>query len=220
MKTTPFTGAQLLDAAAKNGKLNQNQLAKLNQKSLKATYLELYHRVQVSNQASSTGAALFDVNAIPAYGLTNLEQNCKVPDDFVLIAVKSRVAVVADDVDGVITSAQIKAATYTNLVHKLDNSQRLPDLLLNSEFILNVKGDDVSRFSAKNFFIDGNRKDYIESSMEDSIMLPDGLQVLSKGDQLLPKILLPENIMLSNPATGAGSKQYIWETVYIGYKIS
>lgn len=219
MKNTPFTGAQVLKAAYEQGKLNANQRAAYEQKKLKAQFFELYHRAQIANQASSTGAALYDLNAMPSFGLTNLDQNCKLPEDYIMIAVKGRIAVIAEDADGVITSAQIKAASFSNLISKLDNTQRIPDLIANSEFVLNLKGDDVSRFSAKNFFIDGNRKDYIESSIEDAVNLPDGMLVLSKGESALPKILLPENIALSTPANGAGSKQYIWETVYIGFRL-
>jgi hypothetical protein len=220
MRQSPLTGPAVLEAAAKAKKLNANQTAQFAAGKLTAQYFELYHRVQLANTGSTPGVALFDLTVDPAYGLTNLDKGCKTPEDFIMVAVKSRVAVIADDADGLLTAVQIKTMSFDNLI--LDTgltTKRIPDLISNSGFVLNVKDADISTFSAKNFFIQGNRKEYLDSSLDDAISLPDGLKILEKGDALKPKLLMPENIALSATAIGAGSKQYVWETIYIGYKL-
>ncbi len=220
MKSLPISGDQLLKAAYAANKLTADQKAAYEAGKLKAQYFEFAHRAQVANTGTGTGVALFDLAAEKDFGLSDLDKGCKLPEDFALIATKARVGVLADDADGVVTAAQIKAMSFDNLVLALGGTtERVPATLLNSRFILNINEVDKAKYSAKNYFLGGNSKEYIEGSMEDAIAVPDGVEIIAKGSTLTPKLELPIGVPLSTPASGAGSKQYVWETLYIGFRL-
>lgn len=220
MKKLPMSGLQLLDAAASAGKLSVEQVALLKDGKLKAQYFEFIHRAQIANTGSGTGVALYDLEAEKQFGLSSLDKGCKLPEDFALIATKGRVAVLADDADGVITAAQIKALNFDNLTLVVGGTtERLPAVLLNAGFKLVINDVEESKYAAKNYFLNANSKQYIESSLEDAIEMPDGVKILTKGTTLTPVLELPVGVPLSATATGAGSKQYAWETTYIGFRI-
>lgn len=220
MNKLPYTGKQILEAARAAGKLTVEQVKKLEQGLLKATYKELYHRAQIANQGSETGVALFNEVVMPEFGLTNLDQGCKTKEDYVIIGIKGRLASITNDGDGVLQVADLKAMSYENLVLAIGgNTVVAPSLILNSQFKLNIDDVEETEFSARNFFVAGNSKEYISASTDDAIMMPDGLKIVQRGATLKPVLYLPKGLLLSNPAAGAGSTQYAWETTYIGFKI-
>lgn len=220
MKRLPISGEQLLASAYAANKLTADQKAAYEAKKLKAEYFEFAHRAQVANSGTGTGVALFDLAAEKEFGLSDLDKGCKIPEDFALVATKARVGVLADDADGVVTAAQIKAMNFENTILTLGGTtERLPATLLNGRFILNINEADKAKYAAKNYFLGGNSKEYIEGSTEDAIEVPNGIEIIAKGTTLTPKLELPIGVPLSTPASGAGSKQYVWETVYIGFRL-
>lgn len=220
MKSLPISGDQLLKAAYAANKLSANQKELYDAGKLRAQYFELAHRAQISNSGSAEGVALYNVAAEKDFGVSDLDKGCKIPEDFALIATKARIGVLAEDADGVVTADNIKTMSFDNLLLALGGAtERVPAAILNSRFILKINDSEKAKYSAKNYFLGGNGKEYIEGSTDDAIAVPDGVEIITKGSTLTPKLELPVGVNLSTPALGAGSKQYVWETVYIGFRI-
>lgn len=220
MKSLPMTGTELLAAALAAGKLTQDQIALYKAGKLKAQYYEVSHRAQIANSGTATGVAVYDLSAEKDFGVSGLDKGCKLPEDFALIATKARVGVIADDADGILTAAQIKAMSFDNLSLVIGGTtERLPAALLNSGFKLVIDDVEEAKYAAKNYMLQGNSKEYIEASTDDAIAIPDGIKILPKGTTLTPVLELPTGVLLSATAIGVGSKQYVWETVYIGFRL-
>lgn len=214
-------GKTILELASQAGKLTQDQQAAFNAKKLRATSVAYIHRAVIGNTGTANGIPLYNETAIRSIGLTTLDQGCKVPENCVITGLRANVAKLTNSANLAAAEAAIKAAEYNNLVLNLGlTTNRIPALLVSSHFEFKAKGDRVSIIPVKDFLVLGNQKNYAEASDEDVVMLPDGLQMMQQGETLLPLLHMPEGSSLSANAFGDPSNQYVWETIYLGFKIT
>lgn len=215
-------GHAVLEAAARAGKLDANQLQAFRNNKLTTKAEEYFHRTLLSNVGTANGIPVFNENVDPSFGLTNLQRGCKLPDDVVITHIAINVAVVGNNYANAaaITPEVIKGASFDNIVLNLGlTTVKIPDAIKNSNLRFVVKDQTASIIPVKKMLVLGNSKQYSEAEGRDNLELPDGIQVLKAGDTLKPLLLMPEGVPLSTPDFGSGSKQYLFEVKYIGYKI-
>lgn len=214
-------GKQIVDMAAQAGKLSADQKNAWEQKKLVAKAVSYIQRVYIPNQGTANGIPLYNDLSPKAIGLNSLELNCKMPEAAIITGFRANVAVLAASANqAAITNEVIKAADFNNLTLNLGlTTVRIPSLLSASQFQLDIRGNTSCTIPVKDFLVLGNQKNYAEASEEDVVDLPNGLEVLKQNDTLKPLLLMPEGSLLSDPAFGVGSKQYLWETIYLGYSL-
>ncbi|MES2379860.1 MAG: hypothetical protein V4538_02390 [Bacteroidota bacterium] len=213
-------------AAGGSGILTSEQRAAAKSGQLNAIYDEKYHRAYLANTGADTGVGAYDVNVEKEYGVTNLEKGMKLADDFVMVATRSRVAVIpmpntTPGVTDLRSTTKLKVAEYTNLLQAPGAAQTLvtPSEVTSAEYELKINENRQFSFGYKNYFQSNNRKDSIEASAADSIPVPNGLILVKKGKALKPILYLPNGVTLPNTAAGANAVAYATEFTYIGYTL-
>ena len=190
---------------------NGNQI----KQNLRAVERELAYSIALGAMGAGAATPLFDTAQAKKVGISDFEQNMQTTYDCVIAGIKFMYAPSADNVVG--------NKQYSNLLYSRTSlvaggvdmdagaagvqsvavpALTMPAVFLNAQFVLKIAGSEKVRRPIYQFFMENDRKDYMNGENVDFVSLEHEPIFVAKGETVTAELVTAEGIAIPAAALG------------------